>query len=90
MPDGGAFVVIESLIDDARRENAFGLMMSLNMLIETGDGFDFTGSDLNGWCRESGSVTSRSFRSRVQPAPASPSDIVSAPPAGTTLRCSAG
>jgi O-methyltransferase domain/Dimerisation domain len=54
LPDGGAFVVIESLIDDARRENAFGLMMSLNMLVETGDGFDFTGSDLNGWCHEVG------------------------------------
>jgi predicted O-methyltransferase YrrM len=54
LPDGGAFIAIESLIDDARRENAFGLMMSLNMLVETGDGFDFTGSDLIGWCREIG------------------------------------
>lgn len=54
LPDGGAFIVIESLIDDARRENTFGLMMSLNMLIETGDGFDYTGSDLIGWCREVG------------------------------------
>ena len=54
LPDGGAFVVIESLIDDARRENVFGLLMSLNMLVETGDGFDFTGSDLVGWCREVG------------------------------------
>ena len=26
LPDGGAFVVIENLIDDARRENAFGLI----------------------------------------------------------------
>ncbi len=32
----------QNLIDDARRENAFGLMMSLNMLIEFGDAFDFT------------------------------------------------
>jgi hypothetical protein len=54
LPPGGAFVVIENLIDDARRENAFGLMMSLNMLIEFGDAFDFTGADFDRWCREAG------------------------------------
>jgi predicted O-methyltransferase YrrM len=54
LPDGGAFIIIENLIDDARRENAFGLMMSLNMLIEFGDAFDFTGRDFAGWCREAG------------------------------------
>ena len=46
LPPGGAFIAIENLIDDARRENAFGLMMSLNMLIEFGDAFDFTGRRL--------------------------------------------
>jgi 16S rRNA G1207 methylase RsmC len=54
LPEGGAFIVIENLIDDARRENAFGLMMSLNMLIEFGEAFDFTGADFAGWCREVG------------------------------------
>jgi SAM-dependent methyltransferase len=54
LPEGGRFVVIENLIDDARRTNAFGLMMSLNMLIETGDGFDYSGRDFAGWCREAG------------------------------------
>jgi hypothetical protein len=54
LPEGGAFIVIENLIDDARRENAFGLMMSLNMLIEFGDAFDFTGADFAGWCKEVG------------------------------------
>jgi hypothetical protein len=54
LPEGGAFVVVENLIDDARRENAFGLLMSLNMLIEFGDAFDFTGADFAGWCREVG------------------------------------
>ncbi|MGH6884147.1 MAG: methyltransferase [Hypericibacter sp.] len=54
LPEGGAFVVIEALIDDARRENAFGLLMSLNMLIEFGDAFDYSGSDFAGWCREAG------------------------------------
>ena len=54
LPPGGAFVVIENLIDDARRENAFGLLMSLNMLIEFGDGFDFTGADFAGWCTHVG------------------------------------
>ena len=54
LPPGGAFVVIENLIDDARRKNAFGLMMSLNMLIEFGDAFDFTAADFMGWCRQVG------------------------------------
>lgn len=51
---GGAFVVVENLIDDARRHNAFGLMMSLNMLIEFGDAFDFSGAQFWEWCREAG------------------------------------
>lgn len=54
LPPGGAFAVIETLIDDARRDNAFGLLMSLNMLIECGDAFDYTGADFAGWCREAG------------------------------------
>jgi len=54
LPEGGAFAVIENLIDDDRRENAFGLMMSLNMLIETTGGFDYTGADFDGWCKEVG------------------------------------
>jgi predicted O-methyltransferase YrrM len=54
LPPGGAFVVIEALIDDARRENVFGLMMSLNMLIEFGEAFDYSGSDFAGWSREVG------------------------------------
>lgn len=54
LPPNGAFVVIETLIDDARRENAFGLLMSLNMLIECGDAFDYTAADFAGWCREAG------------------------------------
>jgi len=54
LPPGGAFIAIENLIDDGRRENAFGLLMSLNMLIETGDGFDYTGADFRGWCGEAG------------------------------------
>jgi hypothetical protein len=54
LPPGGAFIVVENLIDDARRENAFGLMMSLNMLVEFGDAFDFTAADFFGWCRQTG------------------------------------
>lgn len=54
LPDGGAFIAIENLIDDARRENAFGLLMSLNMLIEFGDAFDYTGADFRNWCGEAG------------------------------------
>src|SRR5882757_4052919 len=54
LPEGGALVVIENLIDDARRENAFGLLMSLNMLIEFGDAFDYSGADFRKWCQEVG------------------------------------
>ena len=54
LPSGGAFVAIEALIDDDRRENVFGLLMSLNMLIEFGDAFDFSGADFRKWCSEVG------------------------------------
>jgi hypothetical protein len=54
LPAGGAFIAIENLIDDARRENVFGLMMSLNMLIEFGDAFDYTGADFRSWCTDAG------------------------------------
>ena len=54
LPNGGALVIIENIIDDERRQNAFGLMMSLNMLIETDSGFDFSLSDFKGWVSEIG------------------------------------
>ena len=54
LPPGGAFVAIEALIDDARRENVFGLLMSLNMLIEFGEAFDYSGADFRKWCSQAG------------------------------------
>lgn len=54
LPEGGAFVAIEALIDDARRENVQGLLMSLNMLIEFGEAFDYSGADFKKWCSEVG------------------------------------
>lgn len=54
LPQGGALIVYETLIDDDRRQNAFGLLMSLNMLIETPGGFDYTGADCVSWMREAG------------------------------------
>jgi predicted O-methyltransferase YrrM len=51
---GGALVVYDAIIDDDRSMNAFGLMMSLNMLIETPGGFDYTGADCIGWMKEAG------------------------------------
>jgi hypothetical protein len=54
LPEGGALIVYEELIDDERRANVMGLLMSLNMLIETTAGFDFTGADCIGWMREAG------------------------------------
>ena len=54
LPEGGAMIVYEGLIDDDRSKNAFGLMMSLNMLIETPAGFDYSGADCQGWMKEAG------------------------------------
>ncbi len=54
LPLGGSLVVIENIIDDNRNENAFGLMMSLNMLIETSEGYDFSASDFDELAKETG------------------------------------
>ena len=54
LPTGGALIVYERLIDDDRRVNAPALLASLNMLIMTAGGFDFTGVDCVRWMREAG------------------------------------
>ena len=59
LPKGGSLIVYEAIIDDERRANAFGLLMSVNMLIETSGGFDYTGADCQGWMREVGFSATR-------------------------------
>jgi O-methyltransferase domain/Dimerisation domain len=59
LPTGGAYIVYESIIDDDRSKNAFGLLMSLNMLIETHGGFDYTAADCIGWMQEAGFHSTR-------------------------------
>jgi len=54
LPSGGMLVAIENVIDDARREGTFGLLMSLNMLIETTGGFDYTPAQFDTWARKAG------------------------------------
>lgn len=54
LPEGGVLIAIENIIDDARRENATGLLMSLNMLIETPEGYDYSFAQFDGWCRTAG------------------------------------
>jgi hypothetical protein len=54
LPEGGAFIAYDAIIDDERKTNAFGLLMSLNMLIETPGGFDYSGADCMGWIKEAG------------------------------------
>ena len=54
LPPGGALVVYDAIIDDERCRNTFGLLMSLNMLIETASGFDYTGADCCTWMKEAG------------------------------------
>ncbi len=59
LPRGGAFVAIEGIIDDERNKNVFGMMMSINMLIETGKGFDYTFADFNKWAKEVGFTSTK-------------------------------
>jgi hypothetical protein len=59
LPKGGAVIVYDAIIDDDRRQNAFGLLMSLNMVIETPGGFDYTGADCSAWMREAGFTATR-------------------------------
>lgn len=59
LPPGGALIAYDAVIDDERRENAFGLLMSLNMLIETHDGKDYTGADCQRWMRDAGFSSAR-------------------------------
>ncbi len=54
LPEGGAFIAYDAIIDDDRKTNAFGLLMSLNMLIETPGGFDYTGADCMAWMKDAG------------------------------------
>jgi hypothetical protein len=54
LPDGGALIIHDSVIDDDRRANTFGLLMSVNMLIETQQGFDYTGADCRSWLADVG------------------------------------
>jgi hypothetical protein len=54
VPKGGALIVYDGMIDDERRTNAFGLLMSLNMLIETPGGYDYTGAECKQWLKEAG------------------------------------
>ncbi len=59
VPTGGAVIIYEAIIDNERTQNAFGLLMSLNMLIETPGGFDYTGADCEEWLREAGFTSTR-------------------------------
>jgi hypothetical protein len=63
LPPGGALIAIENVIDDERQKNAFGLLMSLNMLIEFGadGGFDYTGAQYDEWCKGAGFTRTEVF-----------------------------
>ena len=54
LPEGGAFMAIENIIDNDRRQNTFGMLMSLNMLVENGDAFDYTLNDFERWAKTAG------------------------------------
>ena len=54
VPAGGAVLVYDAIIDDQRQQNAFGLLFSLNMLIETREGAEYTSAECQGWMRDIG------------------------------------
>lgn len=54
LPKGGALIVYDMVIDDDRRQNTMGLLMSLNMLLETTGGCEYTGAECTSWMRNIG------------------------------------
>lgn len=71
LPEGGVLIAYDHVLDDERRQNTFGFLMSLNMLIETPGGFEYTGAEARTWYEEAG------FRDvRVQPLLGSLSAVV--------------
>lgn len=62
LPMGGSCIVYDEMIDDERKANLRGLLMSLNMVVETADGFGYTCAECQGWMLDAG------FReTRVEP-----------------------
>jgi hypothetical protein len=59
LPKGGAVIVYDMLIDDARRSSVDGLLSSLNMLVWTAAGFGYSGAECMSWMREAGFVSTR-------------------------------
>jgi O-methyltransferase domain/Dimerisation domain len=53
LPYGGVLIVYDPLIDDDRLQ-PHGLLSSLNMLIETIGGFEYTGAECTEWMQEAG------------------------------------
>jgi hypothetical protein len=54
LPKHGTLIVYDAMIDDARCRNVAGMLMSLNMLIETPGGFDYTPADCRAWMKATG------------------------------------
>jgi len=59
LPAGGELAVIELILDDERRANTLGLLLSLNMLIESDGGFNFTFAEFTRWATAAGFCTTR-------------------------------
>jgi hypothetical protein len=54
LPGGGGLIVYDTIIDDERRSNAHGLLMSLHLLLQSAEGFEYTGADCRAWMQETG------------------------------------
>ena len=54
LAEGGAFIVHETFIDNARRVRSHSLLASLNMLLQTEGGSEFTEHECETWMQEVG------------------------------------
>jgi hypothetical protein len=59
LPKGGALVTYDAIIDSEREKNTFGLLMSLNMVVETRGGFEYTVAQFHQWTSAAGFSESR-------------------------------
>lgn len=54
LPPGGSLLVYESLIDDERRVNTAGMIMSLNVSLVSAGGLGYTGAECREWMADAG------------------------------------
>jgi ketosteroid isomerase-like protein/SAM-dependent methyltransferase len=59
LPPGGTLLIYDLLIDDERRRHAFGLLISLHMMVDLPGGGEYTGAQARRWLAEAGFAEAR-------------------------------